>query len=129
MRRTINFENQEAIWDEERGILYTHITESFHSAGNTYGWQGDPAGVGLNDKIIEFSVKQFATIIMTIGTDQTPLYTEGYKWRDFCVQHNSFYIKNTDKGKITLFVIQLSQLKQALLKEEETQTLLPARMI
>lgn len=123
-KQRLNFDNQEAIWDEERGILFVHINEPFHSAGIMYGWEGCSEGVGINEKIIAFGVKEYATIVASIGINRIPLYIEAFKWRDFCLKHNSFYIKDTDKGKITLFVIQSSQLKPIRIRAESSQTLL-----
>lgn len=124
MKQFLKFDNQEAVWFEEKGVLYVHIDSIFHSAGKQYGWEGDPAGIGLNEKLITFAVSEYATILLHIGNSPTLYSINAVDWKLFSFEHKSFYVKETEKGKIVLFIMQVSQLKQ-INSEVETQAVLP----
>jgi hypothetical protein len=110
MREILTFEGQEVEYFVEKKILKLNIKEPFHSAGNQYHWNGDPEGIGINEKIIKFASKQDANLLITIGEERVYYWIEAWIVESFSENTKSFYKKKTDKSTINLYVFPFSRL-------------------
>ena len=101
--------SQEIEYYPEKNVILTTIDELFHTAGNIFRWRGDPHGIGLNEKIINFAIDREAIIAVKVTTERKYYAIHSKDWKDFSDKHNSFHVTKTKAGNpIKLYVCQAS---------------------
>ena len=69
MKKFLKFDNQEAIYYEDKGILYAKIDSVFNSAGIQYNWKGDPRGVPCTEIVDDPVIESLNVFHMKISHD------------------------------------------------------------
>ena len=102
--RKLVFRGEVFLYVPEARELFFRIREPYYSCGKRYGWN-PPIGFGINDKALNFAVKNNLKICVFVG-DRTDRYyvTEAFKWKRFAEKHGSI----ETHGNAKIYIIQFS---------------------
>lgn len=98
-----NWDGQDFEVDFDLGLIKTHISSVFVTAGSKYGWDGVRVGVSLNSRILNFAFSQKFPIILTVGSSVTRWKIDASEWLDFSEHYSAVYFVRD----IKLYVIKL----------------------
>lgn len=98
----ITLDSQEIEFHESTRLIFLHIDEPFYTAGKMFAWEGNALGIGINEKIMDFAIKNNARICVTVANNPDLYIKTAVKLKKFCDEKKSLYSTKGTK----LYVIQ-----------------------
>lgn len=90
----------------ESGDIRVKINSTFNNAGNWYGFPNHSKGIGFNEGIVDYALKNNVNILVTIGSSKIE-YCVSPKWvKEIVSSYNSVY----KKGDLSLLVVPVEEL-------------------
>ena len=100
MKEIKTFSNETFIFDTDALTLYYELKEPFWTAGKKFGWLGTTAGIGINEKALDFADRNNASVHVLICGK---LYRALPKtWKNFADKYKSFH----PAGSVVIVVMQ-----------------------